>query len=57
MKLKIIDEAKIKKAHKIRDDSFKKYCEEIDKDKIEKIVVVRNPKGELTLWEVYHKPI
>tara|TARA_R110000823_G_scaffold277156_1_gene395710 strand:- start:645 stop:818 length:174 start_codon:yes stop_codon:yes gene_type:complete len=57
MKLKIIDEAKIKKGHKIRDESFKKYCDEIDKSKIEKIVIVRNSQGEITLWEVFHKPI
>tara|TARA_R110002020_G_C15948390_1_gene745373 strand:- start:47 stop:241 length:195 start_codon:yes stop_codon:yes gene_type:complete len=55
MKLKIIDDSIIKKKNKIRDDSFKKFCDECDVSKIDFVNVIRNTKGEITLWEIHHK--
>jgi len=56
MKIKIIDESELKKSHKIRDESFKKYCnEKKDDTTIKSIKVIRNSQGEIVLWEVLHK--
>ena len=51
----IIDDSEIKKANKQRDDSFKKFCKETTDDLIIKVRVIRNNKGELTLWETIRK--
>ena len=51
----IVDDSTIKKPNKVRDDSFKKFCKETTDKLIIKIVVVRNHKGELTLWQTIRK--
>jgi hypothetical protein len=58
MTLKIIDESNEKKKNKVRDESFKKFCDENKNNKdIEKVNVVRNSKGEIVLWEIHTKEI
>jgi len=55
MKLKIYDLSEIKIKNKIRDDSFKKFCDECDAKTIDHINVVRSTKGEIILWEIHSK--
>jgi hypothetical protein len=55
MKLKIKDDSIVKKKNKIRDDSFKKFCDECDVSKIDFVNVIRSTKGEIILWEIHSK--
>ena len=58
MKLKIYDHSELKIKNKIRDESFKKFCDENkDNEKIDHLDVKRNSKGEIILWEIHHKKI
>ena len=56
MKLKIYDHSELKIKNKIRDESFKKFCDENkDNEKIDYLDVKRNSKGEIILWEIHNK--
>lgn len=55
MKLKIKDDSIVKKKNKIRDDSFKKFCDECDVSNIDHVNVIRSTKGEIILWEIHSK--
>jgi hypothetical protein len=55
MDIKIIDDSKIKKANKVRDESLKEYCKEADKSKIKFIKVIRNSSNEIVMWQVHYK--
>jgi hypothetical protein len=56
MTLKIYDLSEIKIKNNVRDNSFKKFCDENkDNKKINHVNVVRSIKGEIILWEIYKK--
>ena len=57
MNLKIIDEYTIKNKNKIRDDSFKKFCDENkNNNNIDHVKIIRSMKtGEIILWEIHNK--
>jgi len=58
MTLKIYDLSEIKIKNKVRDNSFKKFCDENkDNKKINHVNVVRSIKGEIILWETHYLPI
>jgi len=56
MDIKIIDEYKLKKENKIRDDSLKEHISSLDSSKVIHVRLIRSINtGEIILWETHYR--